>query len=312
VADIEDRLRAALRKRAEVADRALSEFPAPSERTSRPIVRTVVATVTTGALVAGLMAAGIWIVRNRASEQRPTDQGGAGRPGPSPPPRRECPALEGGGDLPESYRPPGESLNGDVTGDGRADRVSIVGDEDRPPRCQYFLRVEDPEDADSLAPIEGFISRYPGGLHDVPALLMAVEIDGQPGLEVVVDFGGPMHPHRSGQIFTFDVGSLVAMRTEPPYFEGGIPIIFPLPPGEFPGGVDCAGDSGAIVVTFGYLADGGSDDSHYDVTRIFYRAQGALFVEIRREMHTVEVGTEQERWPELADPPFRSCPGRVG
>ena len=312
MADIEDRLRAALRKQAEAADRALREFPAPSERTSRPVVRTVVAAVTTGALVAGVMAAGIWIVRNRAPDQQPADQGGAGTPGTSPTPRRECPVLEEGGDLPESYRLVGEPLNGDVTGDGRADRVSIVGDEESPPRCRYFLRVEDPEDADSLAPIEGFMSRYRDGLHDVPALLMAVEIEGEPGLEVVVDFGGPMHPHRSGQIFTFDAGSLVAMRTERPYFEGGIPIIFPLPPGEFPGGVDCAGEAGAIVVTFGDLADGGTDESHYDVTRIFYRGQGALFVEIRREMHTVEVGTEQERWPELADPPFRSCPGRVG
>jgi hypothetical protein len=61
-------------------------------------------------------------------------------------------------------------------------------------------------------------------------------------------------------------------------------------------------------VTSGDLAEGGTDDSHYEVTRTFYRAEGGLFVEIRQEMHTVEVGTERERWPELADDPFRSCP----
>jgi hypothetical protein len=432
VADIEDRLRAALRKQAEAADRALSEFPTRTERTFRPGVKTVVAAVTAGTLVAGVTAAGIWIVRNRAPQ--PADQGGAGaicqapavaprylpwlEPGePVPPPevRREegreilvwfaepemgwdgpyvtlsvesedpqglepvevrgatgyltwvgdpgvgalslrwseaevpcgtyhlslgtkglpearaeeeilriaeslgtpetspppgCPVLEEQGDLPESYLPLGKPLGGDMTGDGTADRATILGDEERPPRCRYFLRVEDPEGADSHAPIEGFSIRV-RDLPDVPALLMAVEIDGEPGLEVVVDFGGPMHPHRSGQIFTFDGGSLVAMRTERPQFEGGIPIFFPLH-GEDPASVDCAGEPGTIVVTTGSFADGGNDDRHYDITRTFYRASGALFVETDRESYTVEVGSEVQRWPEVADDPFRSCPGRVG
>jgi hypothetical protein len=204
--------------------------------------------------------------------------------------------------LPPSYRPVGDALEGDLRGDGRPSRATILGDEERPPRCRYFLGVEDPESTDSYAPIEG-ASSLP---HDLPSLLKVVQIDGEPGLEVVVEFGGPMHPHRPGQIFTFDEGSLVAMRTERPRFEGGRPILFPLH-GEFAGGVDCTGEPGAIVVTSGDLAEGGTDDSRYEVTRTFYRAEGGLFVETRREMHTVEVGTERERWPELADDPFRSC-----
>jgi hypothetical protein len=205
--------------------------------------------------------------------------------------------------LPPSYRPVGDALEGDLRSDGRPSRATILGDKERPPRCRYFLAVEHPGATDSIAPIEAG-SSLP---HDVPSLLMAVQIDGEPGLEVIVDFGGPMHPHRTGQIFTFGEGSLAAMRTEWPHFEGGTPTLFPLH-GEFAGGVDCTGEAGAIVVTSGDLAEAGTDDSRYEVTRTFYRAEGGLFVEIRREMHTVEVGAERERWPELADDPFRSCP----
>jgi hypothetical protein len=304
VTDIEDRLRAALRKQAEAANRALRELPGPKERTFRPVVRTLVAAVTAGALVAGVTAAGIWIVRNRAPEQGPADQGSATPPW-------GCPVLDEEGEgLPESYRSVGDSIEADLRGDGRSTRAVILGDEERPSRCRYILAVEEPEDADSYAPIEGFSIRV-RDLPDVPALMMAVEIDGEPGLEVLVDFGGPMHPHRAGQIFTFDGGSLVAMRTEQPRFEGGIRIFFPLG-GEFSAGVDCAGESGAIVVTEGGLAEGGTDDSHYDVTRTFYRASGAVFIEIDRKTYTIEVGSEEQRWPEVADDPFRSCPGRVG
>jgi hypothetical protein len=204
--------------------------------------------------------------------------------------------------LPSTYRPAGDALEGYLRGDGRPSRATILGDPERPPRCRYFLAVEDSKNAGSYARIEGS-SSLP---HDVPSLLMAVELDGEPGLEVVVDFGGPMHPHRTGQIFTFDEESLVAMRTERPRFDGR-PILFPLH-GEFAGAVDCTGESRAIVVTTGDLAEGGTDDSHYEVIRTFYRAEGVQFVETRREMHTVEVGTERERWPEVADDSFRSCP----
>lgn len=229
------------------------------------------------------------------------------------PPAAQPPAAPGAGGgcpepgqdaegLPPSYWPMGEALEGDLRGDGTTSRAMIVGDEERALRCRYFLRVEDPEGAH--APIEGATSLP----HDLPSLLMAVEIDGEPGLEVVVDFGGPGHPHRTGQIFTFEEGSVVAMRTEEPQVEGGRPILFPLG-GEFAAGVDCAGEPGSIVVTSGDLAEGGTDDRHYEITRAFYRARGGVFVEVRQETETVEVGAERERWPELADDPFRSCSG---
>ena len=242
-----------------------------------------------------------------ASPAAQTTETRAGR-SPSP----TAPSVDGGcpapdeepKGLPASYRPVGDSLEGDFRGDGRSTRAVTLGDEERPLRCRYFLAVGYREGTASYAPIEAAESLP----YDVPSLLMAVEIDGQPGLEVVVDFGGPMHPHRTGQVFTFEGSALVATRIEPAQLEGIPPILFPLG-GEFAAGVDCAAEPGAIVLTVGGLAERGTDDSHYDVTRTFYRAQGGRFVETRRETHTIEVGTEGERWPELADDPFRSCSG---
>lgn len=213
-----------------------------------------------------------------------------------------CPAPGDG--LPTGYLPVGGALEGDLRGDGSAARALILGDEERPLRCRYFLVVEPVQGPGSHAPIEAAESLP----NDVPSLLRAVEIDGDPGLEAVVDFGGPRHPHRSGQVFTFEEGSLVAMRVEPAQAGGIPPVIVPLG-GEFAAGVDCAGEAGAIVVTVGELAEGGTDDRHFDITRTFYRAQGDRFVAIRRDTYRVPVGTEELRWPELADDPFRSCPG---
>lgn len=215
-------------------------------------------------------------------------------------PPSECPKLdEESPDLPDSYRPTGKPAGGDITGDGRPVPARIFGDEDRPPRCRYFLVLEHSD--------EGvFVARIPPveWIPNVPSLLMSVEIDGEPGLELVVDFGGPLHPHRTGQIFSFDDGSLVQMRTE--RSEYGNRALFPLHD-EFVGSVDCAGQPGTIVVTVGAFAQGRNDDGRYDISRTFYRAQGSVFVETGRENYTVEIGTERERWPELADDPFRSC-----
>jgi hypothetical protein len=92
------------------------------------------------------------------------------------------------------------------------------------------------------------------------------------------------------------------MRLDPPQ---GPPIVFPLG-GEFAAGVDCVEEPGTIVVTVGGLAAGG--DTHHDITRTLYIAEQGTFVEVSSEPFTVPVGEEDERWPELADDPFRSCP----
>lgn len=199
------------------------------------------------------------------------------------------------------FRRIGPRVDGDIFGVGRSADVELFEDPNRPVRCRYALLIDQLGMA-ALVPVRGFEWLAP------PSILMTTEIDGEPGLEVVLDFGGPGHPHRSGQVFTYEPGgsdgsgSVVPMELRPPQ---GIPILFPLG-GEFAAGVDCVPEPGTIVVTVGGLAAGG--DTHYDITRTTYRADGATFVEVTSESFTVPVGEQDERWPELADDPFRSCP----
>jgi hypothetical protein len=226
---------------------------------------------------------------------------------PSPSPSEDrCPGDTdlGGMDAPEGYRPVGPVGGGDVLGDGRAARARVFEDPTRPLRCRFILVVEHPSGVVYLAPIRSF-----QWLPDVPSILPSVEIDGESGVELVIDIGGPGHPHRSGQVFTYEPsgvpggrGAVVPMRLNPPQ---GHPVLFPLG-GEFAAGVDCVPEPGTIVVTVGDLAPGG--DTHYDVTRTLYVAEQGSFVEVSSESFTVPVGEEDERWPELADDPFRSCP----
>lgn len=202
----------------------------------------------------------------------------------------------------EDYRPIDPASSGDVLGDGRDARVQMFEDPAQPLRCRYVLVVEHPKGVAYLAPIRSF-----DWLPDEPSMLMKAEIDGQPGVEIVIDIGGPGHPHRSGQVFTYEPGdptsegAVVPMELDPPQ---GPAVLFPLG-GEFAAGVDCAAEPGTVVATLGGFAAGG--DTYYDITRTTYRANGATFVEVTSESFTVAVGEEDQRWPELADDPFRSC-----
>jgi hypothetical protein len=204
---------------------------------------------------------------------------------------------------PESYRPVGSAGRADVLGDGRDARIQVYEDPAQPLRCRYVVVVDHPGVAYMLH-IRSF-----EWLPDRPLILMTAEIDGQPGVEVILDIGGPGHPHRSGQVLTYEPdgptgdGAVVAMKLQ--QSPGGPGILFPLG-GEFAAGVDCTGQPGTIVVTLGSMAEGG--DTHFEITRTTYRADGAEFVRLRSESFTVPVGEEDDRWPELADDPFQSCP----
>lgn len=104
-------------------------------------------------------------------------------------------------------------------------------------------------------------------------------------------------------------GKLVRMRFE---VEANLPDgLFPFDD-EFPAGVDCAPEPGRIVVTFGKLAEGGTDDSRFEITRSLYRAVGVRFDVVRRARF--RIGTDPaatRRWPELRGDPFISCSDRV-
>jgi hypothetical protein len=297
MSDLDDRLDETVRRVADRVDPASAFERVERSKRRLPMVRRARAAVLS-VLVIGATAGGVLVLARAfgAGTTTPSDEPTSPPPGVT----NETACPQDPADLPPGYEQVGSAARADVTGDGRSSRIAILGDEDRPHRCRYFVRVEHPDGRVFTAGLEGF-----DWLLDVPALLPSVEIDGKPGLEIVVDFGGPGHPHRTAEILTFHQGELVLMLTEPP--GDTPPFLFPLY-GEFPAATDCAGDPGSIVVTTSVFAPGG-DDSLYGIIRTLMRARGANFVEVRQKRFTVEVGTQSEVWPELADRSFRSCPG---
>jgi hypothetical protein len=142
-----------------------------------------------------------------------------------------------------------------------------------------------------------------------PKLLLLADIDGRPGLEPVIALS-PGAVFRPGAVFTVLEGGLVRMRLRG-NDSGSLPNLFPFYD-EFPTGVDCADSSGEIVVTVSQFAPQG-DDSVFGITRILYRADRTSFRLVDQKEFVVDCCNEEakQRWPETADDPFRSCPGRV-
>ncbi len=215
-------------------------------------------------------------------------------------------------DLLASYRIKGNELRGDVDGDGKEDGVTLRADETRPARCRYLVVVEFPTGSAIAATVKplsfGTDPSSSEPLFSSPKLLLLADIDGRPGLEPVIALA-PAAVYRPGAVFMFHDGELIRMRLRGAAVH---PELFPFYD-EFPAGVDCGGERGTIVVTFGGLAEKGRDDRHWDITRSVYRAAGSRFELIGEEEFRVDVGPEAERrWPELGGDPFPSCPGRVG
>jgi hypothetical protein len=200
--------------------------------------------------------------------------------------------------LATSYRTKGRALRGDVNGDGSADRVTLRADRKRPRACRHVLVAELRPGITVAAPVKPL--PWPG---TSPHLLLLAEIDGRAGLEPIVTLS-PAAVYRPGAVFTIHNGKLAQLR-----LEGARPAsLFPLYD-EFPSGVDCAGDRGTIVATFGNVAE---PDSHWDIKRSVYRADGLRFELLRTERSRVKVGPEAaQRWPEVGGDAFRSCPDRV-
>jgi hypothetical protein len=204
-----------------------------------------------------------------------------------------------GSETAATYRTKGRALIGDLDADGSGDRVTLRVDKTRPALCRHLLVVELANDKTSVARVPPL--PWPG---TDPQLLLLVEIDGRPGLELVIAMS-PAAVYRPGAVFALRRGALVRMRLEP----ASVPALFPLYD-EFPSGVDCAGPAGTIVVTQSRIAAGG--DARLDITRSFYRAAGTRFSRVRDEHVQVDVGSEaQRRWPEVRGDPFIRCSDRV-
>lgn len=204
-------------------------------------------------------------------------------------------------ELPATYRTKGKELAGDMDGDGNADRVTLQADPSQPERCRHVLVVELSGGSVTAAPVEPL--EWPG---TNPKLLLLADIDDRAGLEAAITMS-PANVYRPGAVFTLRHGELARMRVE----RLAVPELVPFYD-EFPMGVDCAGRPGSIVVTIGGLKDAGVDDSHWNVTRAFYRAADTSFELVRKQEFRVEVGPEApRRWPEVRGRPFLSCQNRV-
>jgi hypothetical protein len=302
--DLDDGIRRELERLSRPADPAGALDRVVRAKRRVRVMRRVQAVGLAVAVVAGTAGAVLALDRVFRPPSTPGDQPQVGPTLTTSPSPSVCPWRIGMSKLatPPGYRPVGPAVSADVLGDGRDAHLQILEHPDQPLRCRYLLVVDHPGTG-YLVPIRSF-----EWLPDRPTILMMAEIDGQPGVEVVIDIGGSGHPHRSGQVFTYEPGgstgegSVVPMQLPSP---PGIPgILFPLG-GEFAAGVDCVDEPGTIVVTVGGLAPGG--DTHYEITRTLYVAEQSSFREVSSESFTVPVGDEDERWPELADDPFRTC-----
>ena len=179
--------------------------------------------------------------------------------------------------------------------DGTGDRVTLRVDAKRPKPCRHLLVVELNAGKTVVATVPPL--QWPGGN---PQLLLLAEIDGRSGLESAITLS-PANAYRPGMVYTLRREELLPMRRE----RAAVAEYFHFYD-EFAAGVDCAGRPGALVVTFGTIADEG--DRWWDIKRSFYRAAGTRFVHVRDEQFQVESGDEApRRWPEVRGDPFLSC-----
>ena len=190
----------------------------------------------------------------------------------------------------------GNPGSGDVDGDGVADSVSVHFDPEGEPGCQAFV-VAESEEGLLAGALETWRSDF--GL-PAPTLSTLQEMDGDPGLEVVVNMGAGA----SAQFVGIVKASGDALEQVVP--DAGDNAV-----GEgllgFGGSVghleavDCF--DGGIVSSFA-----APDGRSYRVERRFLVFEGTRLVEDRVEVERSPL-EEIERFPEYRASPFGSCSG---
>lgn len=227
---------------------------------------------------------------------------------PSPPPLPSqtpvCPNQRAAIDD-ERLREDGD-LTGDVDGDGADDDIFIVTDRSGALGCKSFLVVDtgsarlsvpaDPSEAERALP--------------VPSLSSLVEIDRDPGAEVIVNIETGASTQLVGA-FTVHAGILKRITIEG---EGPGPFSAELAHDDlfaFGGSVghieavDC-GEEGFVIISAA-IPEGARAD-RYEVERRFFRVEGAALTleEEMTETHTVD-GTDLVALPEFRGSPFLGC-----
>ncbi|MGH2752973.1 MAG: hypothetical protein ACRDLB_00940 [Actinomycetota bacterium] len=196
-------------------------------------------------------------------------------------------AIAGAGDRP--------SLTGDVDGDGADDVVTIALDEAGPRGCTAFLIVATgfrnssvPIDQEGMSTEVGF-----------PALVRLAEIDGQAGLDVIVNLVAGASTQFAG-VFTGG-GEPERLRFEQPTEFGDL-----FPTGSSVGHLeasDCIGP-GAIVIS-----EAVPKGAQYQVTRTAYVVVDGKLAPQEEGVTTERLPLDRlDRFPEFRASPFGSCP----
>lgn len=188
-------------------------------------------------------------------------------------------------------------LSGDVDGDRRSDRTYLVVDPGGAIGCRAFLVVENTSESHTLA-IDREELSFDLGL---PTLVDLRQIDGRPGLDVVVDLLSGASTVFAG-VFTMQSGALKQLQVE-----GGnlvVPDLFGH--GSSTGHIEAADCSDRGVVISAATPAG----RLYVVQRRFYRTDGGILRldPGRDERAAIMLGALPTRFPEFASSLFSNCP----
>ena len=195
----------------------------------------------------------------------------------------------------------------DVDGDGASDDVHVAMDDAGGEGCAAFLVVERADGETVAAPVWEIGAQ--GGL-PAPRINGFVDIDGRPGVEVLVD-------EAAGASTQF-IGAFVYLDDDFQRItvEGGVEGTVGVPGASdlFPYGgsvghfemVDCAGER--VVVASATPSDepGAAEGGIYEYRRRFYSFDGATLEKEDTEVHEVPV-TGFGRFEEFGGSPFGNC-----
>jgi len=189
------------------------------------------------------------------------------------------------------------SLTGDVDGDGSEDEIRLATDEDGSEGCRDFVIVDT---GDALHAVGILQATLPPELN-FPQLRTLAQIDGRPGLEVVVDLGVGASTQFAGA-FTMGAGRLERLKLTVDVVAGGQHLFAYGGSVGHLSGVDCV-DGNGIVSTIAT-----PDGNRYFAMRVFLVFERGAFRPADTKEARALFEELPERFPELSGTPFASCP----
>lgn len=191
----------------------------------------------------------------------------------------------------------GGKVEGDVDGDGAEDVVYVVRDADGPPGCQTFV-VAEVAGEQLAAPAEEPDISY--GLQ-APRVNSLVEVDGSPGLEILVDLEQGASTQFLGMFKVHD-GSLERVR-----IGGGSAYGNLFPYGGSVGHIEasnCSDERGAEVL----IAIATPNVTDYTIRTVLYEMRGTTLLPLPlNEQSPVFTGPDVEASEGFDSSPFGDC-----